>query len=441
MVSRFSRIKAIAAASAMSMALAIASPVAAFAATGTVNGSNINVRSEGSTTSSVVGTVNTGDILTIGDTVTDDSGATWYQVTLDNGTSGYVRADFLTINNDDSTDGDANLSEDGTDLSADGSTEGSTESTDPAVTAATSAAEQDTGGYQVVLAPDTDTGENTYYLYDNNQGVRMKISDIQKLPDEVTAAQQEAANVKTRYRVFLIALAAACAALAVGCILLGIRLRDALANGRRERDLTMERRDQRRNNRNADSVEALRRNGRPAPQGGRPAAGRGRDDAYVSGGRGRDDAYASTTARRVPRDGESGSARDVRNVRTSTTSAVRSERRPVSREDGYAPNRAAESTARESSRPARPLREEDDDVRTARPVRTSAPAGRQTSDRSSDRPSQSAPVRSSRPASNPAPENRSTGAARPASRRTSGRDASDEDFDYDFLQLDDKDDQ
>lgn len=483
MVSKFSRLRVAAAASAMAVALTFAAPAAAFtslAATGTITGSSINVRGEASTTGSIVGTLNTGDTVTVGESTTDDAGATWYQVTLSNGTTGYVRGDYITVSDDGSdasgtTDGSAgdSASDGSGDASSDASSDSqtdsseaaSTETSDPAVSDATAAAEQDTGGYSIVLAPDGDSGEKTYYLYDNNNSVRMKISDIQKLPDEVTAAQQEAQNVRTRYRIYLIVLAAACAALLIGCIVLGMRLRDALANGRRERDLTMERRDQRRNNRNADSVESLR-HGRPASAPSR--TGRGRDDAYASG------------ASRYGRDYDD---RDIRSTRTSTTSSVHSARRPAA-DDDYA-GRTPAAGGRESSRPvrggeARPSRETDarpersyreSDVRTARAsrdesVRTSRPAaddGRpaRTSGAEDDRD-----VRSSRPSDvqrrgarpsddqgyranrsgdrNPARgADASGGTARsavPAGRRTAGTD-SDEDFDYDFLQMDDDNDQ
>ena len=283
MKSKFNRIRTIAAAAALSAAVSFATPafgLVSLAATGTVTGSDINVRSEASSSSSQVGTVTTGDTVTVGETATDDSGATWYQVTLSNGTTGYIRGDFLTVSEDDAS---ADASTDGSsDASTDAATDASTDGTDEAAASATQAAEQDTGGYQVVLAPD-ENGEDTYYLYDNNAGQRMKISDIGKLQDDVTAANKEAASVKAKYNIFLIVLGAAAVILAIACILLVLKLRDALANGRRERDLTMERRDQRRSNSRADSVESLRARDRSAGPASR--SGRGRDGACASGER------------------------------------------------------------------------------------------------------------------------------------------------------------
>ena len=377
MKSKLNRIRTIAAAAALSAAVSFATPafgLVSLAATGTVTGSDINVRSEASSSSSQVGTVTTGDTVTVGETAVDDSGATWYQVTLSNGTTGYVRGDFLTVSEDETSSEEASTEE--TEASTEASTEANTDATDEAAANAAQAAEQDTGGYQVVLAPD-ENGEDTYYLYDNNAGQRMKISDIGKLQDDVTAANKEAASVKAKYRIFLVALAAAAAILAVICIVLVLKLKDALANGRRERDLTMERRDQRRNNSRADSVESLR--ARERGNGTAQRGGRGREDAYASG------------ARRLDR-GE-----DPRDPRASRPAA-----RPVrpSGDDGYAARPAARPVSRPAARP-------EGGVRTDRPAR-------------------------------PAEDSAARRPAAPA-RKQPAKNFADDDFDYDFLKLDDKD--
>ncbi len=422
MRSRFNRIRTMAGTIAVAAAVTFALPAAGtavWAATGTVTGSDINVRSEASSDSSQVGTVTTGDVVTVGETATDSSGATWYQVTLSNGTTGYVRGDFLTVDesSDEQTDGATDGSSD--DASADASAEATDAGTDTAAAEATAAAEQDTGGYQVVLAPD-ENGTDTYYLYDNNAGQRMKISDIDKLQDDVTTANEQAASVKKTYTVLVIVLAAAAAILLVGCIVLFLKLRDALANGRRERDLTMERRDQRRNDHRADSVESLRR---PREQASRS-------------GRGRDDAYASVNTRRVERDG-AGRDRDVRRAPAADRRPVR----PAAQQEGYA--------TRPAARPAAPAR--DAEGRPARPA--ARPANNDAPVRHAAEPSRSAaegnaPVRrTARPAASAG--NGESRTARPAAEASGRRTAetarpaaknfADDDFDYDFLKLDDAD--
>ena len=142
MKSKLNRIRTIAAAAALSAAVSFATPafgLVSLAATGTVTGSDINVRSEASSSSSQVGTVTTGDTVTVGETATDDSGATWYQVTLSNGTTGYVRGDFLTVSEDETSSEEAPAEE------TEASTEATTEDTDEAAANAAQAAEQDSG--------------------------------------------------------------------------------------------------------------------------------------------------------------------------------------------------------------------------------------------------------------------------------------------------------
>lgn len=393
MKSKFNRFRTIAAAAALSAAVSFATPVfglVSLAATGTVTGSDINVRSEASSSSSQVGTVTTGDTVTVGETATDDSGATWYQVTLSNGTTGYIRGDFLTVSEEDASS-DTSSEEGSSDAATDAATDASTDGTDEAAASAAQAAEQDTGGYQVVLAPD-ENGENTYYLYDNNAGQRMKISDIGKLQDDVTAAKKEAASVKAKYNIFLIVLGASAVILAIVCILLVLKLRDALANGRRERDLTMERRDQRRSNSRADSVESLRARERSAGPASRN--GRGRDDAYASG------------ARRLERGDDARDPRDARGARPV---------RPA------APTRDGDVRGVRPVRPAAPAR--DGDARGARPIRPAArPEGDARADRPAARPAEDVAKRPAAPA-----------------RKQPAKNFADDDFDYDFLKLDDKD--
>lgn len=388
--SRFNRVRGMAAAAAMAAAVALASPAAmvpVLAATGTVTGSDINVRSEASSDSSKVGTVTTGDTVEVGETATDSTGATWYQVTLSNGTTGYVRGDFLTV---DETEDTSSETTDGTtdaadDTAADETTEGGT---DAAAAEATAAAEQDTGGYQIVLAPD-ENGTDTYYLYNNNEGKRMKISDIQKLEDDVTTANANTNTANKKFTIVLIAAIAAVVVLGAAVVILTIRLKDALENGRRERDLTMERRDQRRSDHRADSVESLRK---PRSQSAK--------------GRSREDAYASNTVRRVERD-----PRDARPVGGERV------QRPASR-----PAEGGAYTTR--TRSAAPARDAEGRAVSRTPAARSAAPNARSAGGVGERPVRAAEGQERRPAPKPA--------ARPAARNFA-----EDDFDYDFLKLDD----
>ncbi len=396
--SRFNRIRGMAAAAALAAVVATAVPTAmlpVLAATGTVTGTDINVRSSASSDSSKVGTVTSGDTLEVGETETDASGATWYQVTLSDGTTGYVRGDFLTVDDTETetTDEEGADAADAADTTTDAEasdTEG--DGTDEAAAEAAAAAEEDTGGYQIVLAPD-ENGANTYYLYDNNEGKRMKISDIQQLEDDVATANAKASAANRKFTVVLIAAIVAVIVLVIAVIILAIRLKDALENGRRERDLTMERRDQRRSDHRVDSVESLRR---PRTQNAR--------------GRSREDAYASNTVRRVERD-----PRDARGT------GERSERRAPRPAEG-----GAYTTRQRSAAPAR-----DSEGRTAsRTASAARPAASQNArpaaDAAADRPARSTADSAER----------RSAAAKPAAR-PAAKNFAEDDFDYDFLKLDD----
>ena len=70
------------------------------AATATVNGGEgvtVNVRSRADAASSIVGKVSGGETFEVGEPETDDKGDSWYRITLANGREGYIREDFLTI--------------------------------------------------------------------------------------------------------------------------------------------------------------------------------------------------------------------------------------------------------------------------------------------------------------------------------------------------------
>ncbi len=367
-----------------------------FAASGTIKSSNVNVRSDASTSGSVVGTVTTGDSFEVGEPVQDASGMDWYQITLSSGATGYVRSDFIDVVEDVvETPEEGTETPEGTEAEA---------AADPSST--------DTGDYQIVLAPD-ENGEKTYYLYNNAAGARMKLSDIEKLQGETKEAQEQAAAVKSRYRIIVIVLGVLLAAAVIALVLLFLRLRDAMTNGRKERDLFQERKDARRTNANADGINTLRRGERPARPGQNPADRR--NDAYASG------------ARRVAA-GDRGTGAPVRTYRGDDA-------RPVREADG---TRRAPAPGRRPVAPgAAPAR---DGAPVRRPI-GDAPAREAVRRPEGARPA--APVRDGAQQGGPAPRPvrpQEGGAQRPstAARRPQPKNfAEDDDFDYDFISLDD----
>ena len=63
---------------------------------GTINDNNVNIRSQADATSTSLGKVNSGDKVTIIEEVNSASNVLWYKVTTATGTTGYIRADFVT---------------------------------------------------------------------------------------------------------------------------------------------------------------------------------------------------------------------------------------------------------------------------------------------------------------------------------------------------------
>ena len=357
------------AASALLGASVILGSVAAFAATGTITASNVNVRADASTSASIVGTANTGESFTVGDSKVDGEGKTWYQITLASGNIGYVRSDFISV------------AEDPVPTYTPEEAPAEPAPTEPATT---EPAPSSTGDYQLVMAAD-ENGNDTLYLYNNAAGERMKLSDIEGLQTQLTTAQKEAKNAGNKYKVAMVVLIILLALAVAGCVLLFLRLRDALTNSRRERDLTSERRSQRRADASADSVSGLRRGTEPQRRSGAPQAQQARrNDAYASG------------ARRANENG---------------APAARPAARPA---QGAAP---AGAPARMNGQGPDPYNR----------VRTQ------------DRPQAARPAEGARPAQPAARPSQGGAPAQPATRRPQPKNfAEDDGFDYDFIKLDDK---
>ena len=88
---------AIAAASVLTAGvLVFSSPIAALAATGTITSSNVKVRSEASTSSSQVSSLDSGDKVDIIDETTDSQGYVWYRIYINDSEFGYVRSDLVS---------------------------------------------------------------------------------------------------------------------------------------------------------------------------------------------------------------------------------------------------------------------------------------------------------------------------------------------------------
>lgn len=178
-----------------------------FAATGTVTGSGINLRSEPSTSGSVLGTASYGETFEITGSSTDAAGATWYAVTLSNGSTAYIRSDLIQVSEDPvqadpepapvpeqqaASDDEEQVLSSEEDLSA-------IEESIPA--------SQELPEVQLLMAKDRN-GVSTAYLYFNRKGTRIKLADIQANQDELRQLKKdyEAITKKGRRRVFVVLL-------------------------------------------------------------------------------------------------------------------------------------------------------------------------------------------------------------------------------------------
>ncbi|WP_408070535.1 SH3 domain-containing protein [Butyrivibrio sp. JL13D10] len=76
--------------------LVFGQPIMALAATGTVTSSNVKVRSEASTSSQQVSSLDSGDKVDIIDETTDSQGYVWYRIYVNGQEYGYVRSDLIS---------------------------------------------------------------------------------------------------------------------------------------------------------------------------------------------------------------------------------------------------------------------------------------------------------------------------------------------------------
>ncbi|WP_029322511.1 SH3 domain-containing protein [Butyrivibrio sp. AE3004] len=77
-------------------AMVFAQPMSVLAATGTITSSNVKVRSEASTSSQQVSSLNNGDKVDIIDETTDSQGYVWYRIYVNGNEYGYIRSDLVS---------------------------------------------------------------------------------------------------------------------------------------------------------------------------------------------------------------------------------------------------------------------------------------------------------------------------------------------------------
>ncbi len=157
---------------ALSASLAVGTmgfSIAAFGAT--VNTDGVNIRSEASTDSGIIGSLYAGDVVEIVETTTAEDGTTWYLVRLSNGNTGYVRSDFV---DDDGTTIEVEEAESSQEQGDDVSEEQLTEETEQA--------EQDTETV-AVLVEETVESEESSSVEDQQVETESDTTDPSKDPN------------------------------------------------------------------------------------------------------------------------------------------------------------------------------------------------------------------------------------------------------------------
>lgn len=171
------------------------------AATVKVTASDVNIRSDAGTEYSIVTTASLGETYEVGESREDSEGNTWYAITLTDGQTGYIRADFVELQQDTSDEA---------------STEAGTEEASP---------------YEIIEEKAAD-GTSTYYFVDNEKGIRMSFDEIQALAAQQEELEAELPNAGNSQKVLVIVLIILLVAAVIFDIAVFTRLLDAVRSAR-----------------------------------------------------------------------------------------------------------------------------------------------------------------------------------------------------------------
>lgn len=159
----------------ISLITALLTALPCFAAsTGTVTATDVNIRQDASTSAGIVGTATQGETYPVGESKQDADGKTWYQITLTDGQTGYIREDFLTVEEDTAE-------------------------------AASTADTAEESPYSITKETGQD-GNPVYYFVDSSNGLRLSLDEIAQMTNEVTALQAQLPTAGNSSRIAVIVL-------------------------------------------------------------------------------------------------------------------------------------------------------------------------------------------------------------------------------------------
>ena len=196
---KFSKVLTAAGISAIIAVSSIALPIEAFAARTVTD--NVMIRNEPSTEGGIIGSLNEGDEVTILDVMQSGDGYPWYYIQLENGATGYVRSDLIEADDSEL----AAFRDNGQEETQAEETEAAEEEEPAEETAGTEEAAPEepestpaqeetapantgTEGYDATKDPNANfragyeqeaDGTVTWYVYNDDNGSKVRISDLQ----------------------------------------------------------------------------------------------------------------------------------------------------------------------------------------------------------------------------------------------------------------------
>lgn len=225
---KFSKVLTAAGISAIIAVSSIALPIEAFAARTVTD--NVMIRNEPSTEGGIIGSLNEGDEVTILDVMQSGDGYPWYYIQLENGATGYVRSDLIEADDSElaafrdngqeetqAEEPEAAEEEEPAEETA-GTEEAAPE--EPESTPAqeeTAPANTGTEGYDATKDPNANfrtgyeqeaDGTVTWYVYNDDNGSKVRISDLQAQENAAEAGKGGSGIWKTLAIIFGILAAA-----------------------------------------------------------------------------------------------------------------------------------------------------------------------------------------------------------------------------------------
>lgn len=182
----------------------LANGTTAYAVTGIVNSDAVYVRSAPSTSAGVVGYASKDYHFEVGNAEQDDEGMTWYQITLEDGSIGYIRSDFVDITTDDLNSEIAAVEE--STAAAD---------TESAEAAATESAPDGTDGRPADGYTIEQQSDGTWALVSADTGEKIPIGDLQEMKDQLADNEAQIQSAASHGRNWAILIACVIGAVAV----------------------------------------------------------------------------------------------------------------------------------------------------------------------------------------------------------------------------------